>query len=332
MINTLIQLALFTAQTFVIVVAILIVFACIVGIAAKTKFKAKSGLKIRKLNKYYKHLAEKMQGNIFGKKALKKYIKEQKAKEKQSKKKGNNGDKNIFILNFQGDLRATAVNNLREEITALLTVAKPTDEVFVKLESAGGVIHGYGLAASELQRIKKKNIPLTICVDKIAASGGYMMACVADKILAAPFAIVGSIGVVAQLPNFNKLLKRNDIEFEQITAGEYKRTLTLFGENTKKGREKFQEDVDDAHKLFKAFIHTNRAQVDLEKIATGEHWFATRALDLKLVDELTTSDDYLMDASKSAQLFEVTYQAKKKRLIEKLTETSQSFLNNNTWI
>lgn len=330
MMNALIQLGLFTAQTIVIVAAILIAFTCIVGIAGKGKFKAKSGLKIRKINKYYKNLAEKMQESIFNKKEHKKLVK---AEKKKFKKKKNQSDKkHIFILNFQGDLRATAVNTLREEITAILTVAKPSDEVLVKLESAGGVVHGYGLAASELQRIKKKNIPLTICVDKVAASGGYMMACVADRILAAPFSIIGSIGVVAQIPNFHKLLKRNNIDFEQITAGEYKRTLTLFGENTKKDRQKFQEDVDDAHELFKEFIQSNRPQVDMEKVATGEHWFATRALDLKLIDELTTSDDYLMQASKEAKLFEITYKIKKKRLIEKLTDSSQALLNNNNWI
>ncbi len=332
MMNSLIQLGLFAAQTIIVVAAILIILLGIVAIATKGKLKGKSGLKIRKLNKYYQDLTDKMQETIFDKKEQKKLIKAKKSDKKRRGKSHEKHKKHIFIINFQGDLRATAVSNLREEVTAILTVAKPADEVFVKLESAGGVVHGYGLAASELHRIKNHNIPLTICVDKVAASGGYMMACVADRILAAPFAIVGSIGVVAQLPNFHKLLRKNNIEFEQITAGDYKRTLTLFGENTKKGREKFQEEVNDAHELFKNFISANRPQVDLEKIATGEHWFATRALDLKLVDELITSDDYLMHASETAKLFEITYKIKKKKLLDKFTDTTQSLLNSHEWI
>ena len=108
----------------------------------------------------------------------------------------------------------------------------------------------YGLAASQMQRIRDKKLKLTVCVDKVAASGGYMMAVVADKIIAAPFAVLGSIGVLAQVPNFHRLLKKHDVDFEMLTAGKYKRTLTMFGENTDKGREKFQEDIEDTHVLF----------------------------------------------------------------------------------
>jgi len=133
------------------------------------------------------------------------------------------------------------------------------------------------------------------------------MACVADRILAAPFAIVGSIGVVGQLPNFNRLLKKHEIEYELHTAGEHKRTLTLFGENTEAGREKFRETLEDAHALFKGFILQNRPQVDIAEVATGDHWFGTRALALKLVDELKTSDDYLLERSKDCDLYELRY-------------------------
>ena len=182
----------------------------------------------------------------------------------------------VFVLNFDGDWKASAVNLFREEITAILCVAKPQDEVVVRLESSGGVVHGYGLAASELQRIKDHHIPLTIAVDKVAASGGYMMACVADKILAAPFAIIGSIGVLAQLPNFHRFLKKHDVDFEQITAGQYKRTLSLFGENTSDGRKKFQTEINEAHQLFKQFITEHRPQIDIDKLATGEYWFGQK--------------------------------------------------------
>lgn len=332
MVDALIHFGFFVAQTLVIIAAILIIFGGILAIATKGKLKGKTKIKIRKLNEYYDELAEKMQEAILNKKEKKELAIAHKKTKKQNKKKTEpKQKKRVYVINFIGDLRATTVNSLREEVSAILTVAKPEDEVFVKLESAGGVVHGYGLAASELQRIKNRNIPLTISVDKVAASGGYMMACVADRILSAPFAIIGSIGVVAQLPNFNRLLKKHNVEFEQITAGEYKRTLTLFGENTKKGREKMQDDVNDIHELFKEFIQTHRPHLDLEKVATGEHWFGSRALDLMLVDELITSDDYLMNASQEALLFEVSYK-KKKNVFEKFTESAHALLYKNNLI
>ena len=213
---------------------------------------------------------------------------------------------------IRDSISASAVGHLREEITAVLTQATPNDEVLLKLESAGGMVHSYGLASSQLDRLRKKNVPLTVCVDKVAASGGYMMACVADKILAAPFAIIGSIGVVAQMPNFNKVLKKHDVEFELLTAGEHKRTLTMFGENTEKGREKFIEELEDTHQLFKDYVSTRRPQVDIEKIATGEIWFGSRAKDMALIDDIQTSDEYLVSRIEEADVFEVAYVFKKK--------------------
>ena len=191
----------------------------------------------------------------------------------------------------------------------LLLADKTKDEVLVRLESGGGVVHGYGLGASQLNRLKEKQIPLTIAVDKVAASGGYMMACVADKIVAAPFAILGSIGVIAQIPNFNKVLKKHDVEFEQITAGEYKRTLTMFGENTDSGREKFKQDIEQVHHLFREHVLTARPSLNIEKVATGETWFGSDALELGLVDELKTSDDLLLETDK--QVYKVSFKTKK---------------------
>lgn len=220
-------------------------------------------------------------------------------------------DKRLFVIDFDGDIRASAVENMREEISAVLTVAKPSDEIMVRLESPGGVVHGYGLAASQMQRIKDAGIPLTACVDKVAASGGYMMACVADSIVAAPFSIIGSIGVVAQLPNFHRLLKKHDIDYEQYTAGEYKRTVTMFGENSEAGREKFKEELEETHDLFKDFVSNNRPKLDINKVATGEHWHGVQALELGLVDELRTSDDYLLAAHKEHAIYHVKHVAKK---------------------
>jgi serine protease SohB len=270
-------------------------------------------LNITNLNSKFETMGLMLNSQILPKKEFKKTVKEHKALLKK-KDKGTDLDKKrkrVFVIDFKGDIRATEVTSLREEITAILTVATTGDEVLVKLESAGGTVHGYGLAASQLKRIRDKGIHLTIAVDKVAASGGYMMACVAHKIIAAPFAIIGSVGVLAQMPNFNRLLKKHDIDFEEITAGKYKRTLTLFGENTDEDREKMREELADIHLLFKEFIHENRSQVDVEKIATGEHWHGKRALELKLVDELRTSDDYLSSSVNTADIFEIDYERKK---------------------
>ncbi len=201
----------------------------------------------------------------------------------------------IFVLDFKGDIQASAVENLREEITLILATAKAgRDRVVVRLESPGGMVHGYGLAAAQLVRLRDAGFHLTICVDKVAASGGYMMACIANEIISAPFAVVGSIGVVAQVPNFNRLLKEHNVDFELYTAGQYKRTVTMFGENTPEGKAKFEEELQQTHILFKHFVEKYRPQLNVDKVATGEHWYGQDALDLNLVDKLQTSDEYLL--------------------------------------
>lgn len=296
---------------------VMLVLAIIAGGIFIMIFRSRTGvdghLNITNLNNKFETMGLMLNSQILPKKEFKKTIKEHKAllKKKDKATDPEQKRKRVFVIDFKGDIWATEVTSLREEITAILTVATTGDEVLVKLESTGGTVHGYGLAASQLKRIRDKGIHLTIAVDKVAASGGYMMACVAHKIIAAPFAIIGSVGVLAQIPNFNRLLKKHDIDFEEITAGEYKRTLTLFGENTDKDREKMREELADIHQLFKEFIHENRSQVDVEKIATGEHWHGKRALELKLVDELRTSDDYLGSSVTTADIFEIDYERKK---------------------
>jgi serine protease SohB len=325
----LLQYAVFLAKLFTLVISILIVTAGIFSITRKAKEQNKNKLSIKKLNKKYQEFAETLNAEILNKNQFRKYIKEEKIKLKKNSKLLK---KRVFVLNFQGDIKATAVNNLREEITALIQVATPQDEIVLRLESGGGMIAPYGLAASQLQRLKDKRIPLTVTIDKIAASGGYLMACVGDKILAAPFSIIGSIGVVAQLPNFHRFLKKRDIDFELLTAGEYKRTLTIFGENTNKAREKTQHDLEEIHHLFKDFIKTNRKRVDLAEVATGAHWLAKDALKLNLVDELITSDDYLslLAGSGKVEIYECRYIIKKS-VSEKLYGNLQSILSQLTW-
>lgn len=229
----------------------------------------------------------------------------------------------LFVINFDGDVEASAVENLREEITAIISAADKNDQVLVRLESPGGMVHSYGLAASQLSRIKSANLRLIIAVDQVAASGGYMMACVADEIIAAPFAVVGSIGVVAELPNFHRLLKHNKVDYEQHTAGEYKRTLTMFSENTDAARVKFKKELEETHDLFKQFIIDNRSSLDIDKVATGEHWYGTQALALGLIDKIQTSDDYIVNVAAENDVFEIAYQVKKP-LAERLSFSVQS--------
>ena len=298
----LIEYGLFLAKTITIVVAIGAVIVMI--LMATVKPKARKGeLIFEDLSADHQDLVAALQQDLLDKKQFKAWQKQQEQREEPTKR--------LFVIDFDGSVDAHEVEQLREEVTAVLAVATKDDEVLLRLESGGGVVHGYGLAASQLHRIKKQQISLTIAVDKVAASGGYMMACLADKILAAPFAIVGSIGVVAQLPNFHRLLKKNDIDVEQFTAGEFKRTVTLFAENTDKGREKFQQELEHTHDLFKNFVKEHRAVVEIDDVATGEHWFGYQALPLKLVDELTTSDDYLQSKLATHQLFHLKYQQKR---------------------
>lgn len=317
---------LFTAQIVTTVMALLILFAGIIAISRSGKPQDKEKILVKKLNETYEDMQDTMREEVLDKPALKLLRKAAKKAEKLKKKAQDKNEdsqrKRIFVLDFTGDIRASAVKTLREEVTAILTIATPQDEVVLRLESPGGMVHAYGLAASQLQRIRAQHIPLIVIVDKVAASGGYMMAAVAQRILAAPFAVVGSIGVIAQIPNFNQVLKKNNIDFEQITAGQYKRTLTLFGENTSEGRKKFQDEVDETHYLFKSFVLNNRPLLDMDKVATGEHWYGTQALALNLIDEIMTSDDYLLSASKAADVYAVTYSTKKTWL-NKLASSAQ---------
>ncbi|MCQ8888437.1 protease SohB [Pseudoalteromonas carrageenovora] len=303
------EYGLFFAKTVTFVIAIAVVLMLIVASAVKPKAK-KGEIEIEDVSEKLNELKESFLHNTLSKKELKAHQKQLKA---QSKKSVSDEPKpRLYVVDFTGSMDAHEVESLREEVTAIISIADPkTDKVLVRLESGGGVVHGYGLAASQLQRIKSAGIPLSVAIDKVAASGGYMMACVADEILAAPFAIVGSIGVIAQIPNFNKILKKNDVDFEQITAGEFKRTLTLFGENTDKAREKFRDEIEETHGLFKTFVSTQRPSLNIDLVATGEHWFATQAIDKGLIDVIKTSDDALLEQQSERQIYKVKYKVKK---------------------
>jgi len=337
---------LFLAKTLTFLVAFVVVLVIALSAGSKGATGEKGQLEITKLNDKFDDLADAVKSVVIEPEVLKAQEKEEKKKAKverkklkqslkQKAKKGENAEnestdearKRVFVLNFDGDIKASATEELREVITAVVSVATEKDEVVLLLESQGGMVHSYGLAASQLTRLTSQKIPLTVCVDKVAASGGYMMACVADKIISAPFAIIGSIGVVAQLPNFHRLLKKHDVDYEMLTAGKYKRTLTMLGENTEEGREKFREDLEDTHVLFKDFIGEHRAAVDVDAVATGEIWFGTRALENSLIDDIQTSDQYLYSLKDDADLYEVNF-VQKKTVAEKLGINVESTIDN----
>lgn len=335
MVDFLASYGLFLAKALTVVGAIIMVIVVVGVVASRNKKDHKEGyLSVNSLNETLEDMEHALKEVVLDadvyKQQLKDEEKQDKADAKARKKALKKGKavesseperKRVFVLDFDGDIKASELEPMREEITAVLTMATEKDEVVVRLESPGGMVHSYGLASSQLERIRRHGVPLTVCVDRVAASGGYMMACLADKIIAAPFSILGSIGVVAQLPNFHRLLQKHDIDYEILTAGEYKRTMTVMGENTEKGREKFIEDLEDTHSLFKEFVAEYRPQVDMEKVATGEVWFGRRALSVNLVDEILTSDEYLAKACEEADVYSVRYEYKK-TLQDRISEMS----------
>ena len=297
---------LFLLKTLTIVVAVI---AVIVTAAAAQRRATHEGLEVEDLNKKYRKLSDALLHAVSTRDEQKKVAKERKREAKAEEKRETSRPRS-FVIDFKGDLKASAVSSLREEISAVLDVATPDDEIILRLENHGGIVHEHGLAASQLARIRDREIPLIVCVDKVAASGGYLMACVGTRVYAAPFAILGSIGVLAQIPNFNRMLDSHGVDFEQVTAGEYKRTVTMFGKNTDEDRAKLKEELEDVHALFKDAVARFRPTLDLDKVATGEHWYGTRALDLGLADELKTSDEVLAERAVDRDLFLVAYKIK----------------------
>ncbi len=315
------EYGLFLAKSVTVLAVILVVVIAVFSASQRQRDPEAGHIEVKNLNDSLAQITHSLKSVVLNPEARKLDLKAEKKKSKEKQKNQKHAVKEgeperarMFVIDFKGDIQASEVNSLREEITAALSVAQEEDEVLVRLESPGGVVHGYGLAASQLQRVRSRGITLTVAVDKVAASGGYMMACIANRVLAAPFALLGSIGVVAQIPNFHRLLQKNDIDYEVLTAGEYKRTLTVFGENTDKAREKFVDDLEDVHALFKEFVKEHRPAVDIEEVATGEAWFGRRALEHRLVDELKTSDEYIIERCDEMDVFHIRYVIHKHRL------------------
>ena len=326
MLEALVEYGFFLLRLVTVAAIFIVVMLILAGSMAGRKMASQEGhLRVRDLNRHLARLKLTLAHSVLGKAAAKKLRKEEtRALKDRDRSRGADRDdkkaeqktspaeerKTIFVLDFKGDIRASSVGQLAEEINAVLLVAKEGDQVVLRLESSGGMVHAYGLAAAQLDRIGNRSLELLVCVDRVAASGGYMMACTAGRIIAAPFAVVGSVGVVGQVPNFHRVLKEHHVDYELHTAGGYKRTLSLFGENTDEGREKFIETLEETHELFKRYVQERRSAVDIEKIATGETWFGLQAKDMGLVDEVGTSDDYLVSQADSASILEVSFMAK----------------------
>jgi serine protease SohB len=317
----LIDYLLFFAKALTLCLGVVFVFASILALVAKAKRLPTDRLSVRKLNDSYAAFKDTLHGALLSKKQKK----QQRKADKQAEKSADDHLPRLFVIRFEGDMKASAVSALREEITAILLVATPEDEVLCVLSSPGGLVNAYGLAASQLARLREASLQLTVVVDQVAASGGYMMAAVANRILAAPFAIIGSIGVVAQIPNFHRYLKSKAIDFEQLTAGQYKRTLTMFGDNKPADREKMQADLEATHDLFKDFIQQYRPTLNLEQVATGEYWYGQHALALGLIDGIQTSDDFCLSKQTTHRLYAVRY-AIKKPLLKRCGQAAQSML------
>jgi serine protease SohB len=307
-------------------IAAIVVLVVLLIVSAARRSQEREGLTVEHLNKSAQQRADIVRRALLGRRDSRKLLRQRDKAEKAERKKAKPDDRRrVFVVDFKGDIRASATASLREEVSAIIDVARKGDEVLLRLENAGGAVHEHGLAASQLLRLRARGIPLTAAVDKVAASGGYLMACAADRIVAAPFAIIGSIGVLVQLPNFHRLLESKGIDFEQVTAGPYKRKLSLFGQNTDEGREKMKEEVVEVHELFQRQVRDLRPAVDLEQVATGEHWYGSRALELNLIDEIGTSDDFLLKAAESADVYRLAWK-RPRRLVERMLQGAEGLL------
>ncbi|NGX15065.1 protease SohB [Wenzhouxiangella sp. XN24] len=313
MIDVLLDYVLFLTKTLTLVAAVTFVAGALVNLSRRNRETEE--LRVTSLNSRLRRAADSLRGKLLPKAGRKQLAKQRRREEKAAREERR---KRVFVIDFHGDMRATATASLREEVSAVLAVAEKGDEVLVRLENAGGLVHDHGLAASQLVRIREREIPLTVAVDKVAASGGYLMACVADRIVAAPFAIVGSIGVLAQIPNIRRLLDDRGVTVEQVKAGRYKRTVSMVGEVTEEDREKLREELEDVHTLFQEMVARYRPDLDMERVATGEHWYGSRALELGLVDELSTSDDWLARLIDDADAWKVEWR-RPRRFMEKLS-------------
>ena len=313
----------FGLKAFIVVVSVLICVLVPIFVIRKSSpiDKDKKSLKLENLKKEYNDYIRQFYQKTMNKKNFKKYLKGFYKNEKKESPKTS-----LFVLSFKGDIMASQVKNLRDEISFILEVAKPKDEVVILIESRGGSVSHYGLAANQLQRLRERDIPLTVCVDKVAGSGGYLMACVGNQILSSPFAFIGSIGVMFGVPNVHDFLKKHDVNYEEFTAGKFKRTVTPFGKITEEKKDRLQSQLNLIHDQFKNFVRRYR-EIDLEETATGEAWLAEEALKKGLVDKLQCSDDYILEQMKTRNVYKVSLKSPQsffERILSKRSVSEES--------
>lgn len=301
MIQTLLEFTSFALRVLLLTAALAFILV-LIGRALAAASRSVPRTIVRKYRTTLQQHAAPFRRAAWNKSRLKSYVKEQSLAQKQRKKTELPA---LWVLNFKGDIRASEGETLTKEITSVLSVASPEDEVLVRLNSTGGSVIGYGLAAAHLDRIRDKGLRLTIAVDEAAASGGYLMAAVADEILTAPFAVIGSIGVIATIPNAKKLLEDKGIKILEFTAGEFKRTVTPFSDVTPEREQKLLEQLADIHVLFKDFVSVRRPTLSIDDVATGEYWYGARAVENGLADRLITSDEWLLEKLETHEIYTV---------------------------
>ncbi len=293
-------------------IALVVVIPIIFG--ARTQKRREEDVKVSSLDERFDLMEAQIRVATDGAKGAKAFLKER----KKAAKLHDDSAKRVYLVAFKGDPMASGHAAFARKITAALMAARAgKDEIVVTLHSPGGLVSAYGLMAAQMQRVRRAGVELTACVDQVAASGGYMMAVVANRIVAAPFAVVGSIGVVAQVPNVNRLLKKIDVDYEELTAGEHKRPISVLAPITDEGREHFRHKLEETHVAFKDFVRENRPALNVEAVGDGDYWYATDALKLGLIDAISTSDEYLMNQRGKARLF-VSDAPEKKTLMKAL--------------
>mmetsp|Transcript_9058 Transcript_9058/g.12909 ORF Transcript_9058/g.12909 Transcript_9058/m.12909 type:complete len:423 (-) Transcript_9058:25-1293(-) len=230
-------------------------------------------------------------------------------------KKSYNGTS--IILELKGlDTMVAQAHDLNDKVSFLLeehrgkkentntTSLNSTDqtdselEVIILLESPGGSAAEYGLAAQQILRLRDEpGIQVTVIVDKVAASGGYMMACTSSpgRLYAAPFAVVGSIGVIGQTVNIHNALESWGVKPLVFRGGKHKAPVGLIGEVSEDGMKTIQKMIDKTHNAFKRHVLAARPKLakQIDDVATGDVWLGCDALDVGLIDRVITSDEYI---------------------------------------
>lgn len=175
--------------------------------------------------------------------------------------------------------------------------------VVLRINSPGGLIAPAQEVYQAIERLGQKK-PVVASMSTIAASGGYYVACAAESIIANPGSLTGSIGVKAQVPNFQELMRKLGVEQETIVSGDLKDAGSPTKEMTPKEREYFQEIVDELSGQFIQVVAQSRdlELQEVQELADGRAFTGTQALDEGLVDELGGMQEAVRILREKAQI------------------------------